>query len=180
MKTIKKNIPVIAGASALLLSSFAFSGTLGTTSSDDVIINLDIPALVQISDMADIDLGVFAGVDITSTPELGCVYSNGGTYSLTITSTNTFNLISPTTSDSIAYTVNMGTENAGGTPAPATPVTHGSAITSLTADTASTTCATNGDNLAIDVTVTAAAAGAPSVSPATDYTDTLTLLVAAE
>ncbi len=159
---------LVASASTVLAAT---DGTTGTTSTGNLIINATINEMIKISNMADIPLGTFAGVDLTG-GNSACVYHNGvDTYSVTATSTNgsgTVFQLSDGTTD-IAYTLDL---NDGTSAHSMDSAVNDNAFTG--ADTASESCGGT-PNLAISVTITAAALAA---TPAGAYTDTLTLLVA--
>ncbi len=173
-KTIKKlAIGGLIAASATGAMA-ATQGTTGFISTGDLFITLTVNDEVKISNLADINLGVFAGVDAVGTSP-ACIYRNtGSAYSLTATGSgagNAFELTDPGATTSVAYTVAY--DDASGFSGMAT----GVALNSTGAAGADNDCATNpgGDNGLVQVTVSAAAGAA---LPALVYTGTLTLVVA--
>lgn len=159
-----------------LLSSAAFAatqGTVGFNSTGTVNINLDVNDEVRISNLTDINLGVFAGVDISGS-SAACVYRNGtGNYQLSASGSGAagaFTLTDgvSTVPYSVAYDDGTGPLGA----------SSGTAITGRTGgDPTSSTCATTGNNGT--VTVTVLATDAAGLSAAT-YAGILTLTVAPE
>ena len=160
-------------AAAATTAHAATDGTTGFTSTGDLLITLTVNNEVKISNLADIDLGVFGGTDVSGTSP-ACVYRNGlpgGAYNITATGSgagNAFELTDGT--DIVDYAVEFddGSGFSG--------LTTGVALGSSGATNADDDCFTAGaDNAAVRVTVTAADA---AVLPASVYTGTLTLLVA--
>ena len=172
---------VLAATSGAVLA--ATQGSIGTavppaqaSSQGDLIINLSIPNIVRISNLDDIDLGTYAGVDVSGNDDV-CVYRNvTGDYSITAASTNTdaagtFKLLhnDGVTDHYIAYSVDW--TDGGGT----TALTEGLQDTSMSgASTTSTTCG-GGTNHNVAVTVLATDADAATATGA--YSDTLVLTV---
>lgn len=184
-------------ATALGLASVgalaATDGTLelgSTGSSGDFDIDLDIPALVLVTGLDDIDLLEFSPGSDSNDSATFCVYSNQATVDVDVLVEpgNTPGagtapvLQSVTTGDEIPYELDLDgsagnlIDNvlaAGSTAANVDDATDGVA-TSLSGTPGSYTCT---ENFTFDVTVTQAAAG--SVTAATDYTDTVTVTVTA-
>lgn len=163
---------VAAGLSGVALA--ATDGVVGPTSTGTVDISLDVNDLVRISNLTDINLGVFSGADAVGT-SAACVYRNGtGNYSLTASGDGTGGAF--TLDDGAGTTVPYSVSYNDGSGA--APATAGALLGGLTgADPASDTCGTTGNNGTIEVTVAAAdAAGLPAAT----YAGTLTLLVAPE
>lgn len=167
---------LVVGGVAVGLSGVALAatdGVVGPTSTGTVDISLDVNDLVRISNLTDINLGVFAGVDAVGTSP-ACVYRNGtGNYNLTASGDGTAGAFTLTDgTNTVPYSVSY--DDGSG----AAPATSGAVLGGLTgADPASDTCGTTGNNGTIEVTVAAAdAAGLPAAT----YAGTLTLLVAPE
>ncbi len=164
----------IGGAILAMTSTTVYAATQGTTgftSTGDLLITVTVSDEVKISNLVDIDLGGFVGVDLTGTSP-ACIYRNTGTtYNLTATGSgpaNAFQLTDGT--DVVAYTVEY--DDGTGFSSMAT----GVALGADNAEVANDDCVTAGsDNGSIQVTVAAAVAAA---LPAATYTGTLTLLVA--
>jgi len=174
---IRKSIIGLAAVALISMSGSAFAatdGTVGSTSTGDLDINLVIPNLIQVSSMSDIDLGSWNGSGAKTGSDTICVYDNsGGNYNATFTgngSGSAFTLSDG--SHTIAYTV---TYSDGGI---ASAVTSGTALTGQTgADQSSFTCATGGLNGTITVEVPQANMEAAA---ANTYSGTLTMVVAPE
>jgi hypothetical protein len=170
-KTLKQ---LALGSAFAALTSGAFAATQGTTgfvSSGTVDITLSVNDEVKISNLTDITLGVFAGVDVSGTSS-ACVYRSGvgGLYNITATGDGAANAF--TLTDGVA-TVAYGVEYDDGSGLSS--LATGVALASTGGESVDDDCVTAGaDNGTIQVTVTAAAA---SVLPASVYLGTLTLLV---
>lgn len=174
---------LVAGVAMMAVGGAAVAanqGPIGTaippanaSSQGDLTINLSIPNIVRITGLTDIDLGTYAGVDVSGSDAL-CVYRNvTGNYSITAESTNTdaggtFKL-KGAGADYIPYSVAW---------------THGGGTVALTenaqsnaptgASTTSTTCG-GGTNHSVAVTVLATDADAATAVGA--YSDVLVLTV---
>lgn len=174
---------LVAGVAMMAVGGASFAanqGPIGTaippanaTSQGDLIINLNIPNIVRITGLTDINLGTYAGVDVSGTDAL-CVYRNvTGDYSITAGSTNTDAVgtfkLKGAGADYIPYSVDW--THSGGTVA----LTEGTQDATATgANTTSTTCG-GGTNHSVAVTVLATDADAATAVGA--YTDTLVLTV---
>ncbi|WP_338578816.1 hypothetical protein [Halomonas salifodinae] len=145
----------------------ASDGAVGPTSSGTLQVQVQIPDLVRITDLADIDLGTYSGdAGNLSGSSPACVRRNGpGDYQLTVTSGNgAFNLLNG--SESLGYSVSWG----GGA------VTYGTPLTGLTPDSDSLgSCSPVADQLTVEVLGSALHQALPG-----SYSDTLTLMVAPE
>ncbi len=158
------------------LSGTAFAatqGAVGFNSTGTLDISLTVNDEVRISNLTDINLGVFGGADAVGTSS-ACVYRNGtGNYQITATgdgAAGAFTLTDGT--NTVAYSVSY--DDGSG----AQGATSGVTLAGLTgADAASNTCAVTGDNATVQVTVAAADA---ATLPAATYAGTLTLVVAPE
>lgn len=156
----------IASSSAIAVTQ----GSLGATSTGDLLISLDINSLVQVSNLGDIALGTYAGTDLTGTDNF-CVYRNGvGNYAITMSGDGGVFELSDGGINTLPYSVDF-------TNGATTALTSTVALTAQTgANTTSTTCA-GVDNVAVAITVANANLAA---APAGNYTGTLTILVAPE
>ncbi|MBT8143709.1 MAG: hypothetical protein KJO55_03350 [Gammaproteobacteria bacterium] len=155
------------------LAVAATQGTVGFTSTGTLNINLAVNDEVRISNLTDINLGVFAGVDAVGT-SAACVYRNGtGNYQITASGDGAASAFTLTDGvNTVPYSVQWD-DGLG-----ASAVTTGVALIGQTgADDASPTCATTGPNGTVTVTVAATDANG---LPAATYAGVLTLLVAPE
>lgn len=141
---------VIAGGVMGLTAAYAVTqGTEGPTSAGDFEVQLEIDNEVKISNLADIDMGVYDGADLTAVQDV-CVYFNqDAPYSVVLDSNDTpgtFEL--EIGGETIPYTVEYadsdGTFEA---------VTAGTPLTGLNTATNTTDddCVTNADNAQIQV-----------------------------
>ena len=178
MNNLSRNVfkTVLIGAATLGLglgASAAVDGTVGFNSTGSVDISLQVNDEVRISNLSDINLGVFGGADAVGSTD-ACVYRNGtGAYRITASGSGAGGAFSLTDGTnlvdySVDYNDGSGDVNMGS----ATPL-----IGRTGADGASATCAVTGNNATVTTTVTATNAAA---LPAGTYTGTLTLLVAPE
>lgn len=110
MKTLAK-AALIASVGLSTGAMAATQGTVGATSQGDLLLQVTIPALIRITDLADINLGTYNGdgVDRTGTSP-ACVRRNSaGNYGIVATSANTsFVLDGPASVTTIPYTVSWG------------------------------------------------------------------------
>ncbi len=172
LSKIAKGLALGGFAAAMASSAMAATqGTAGFTSTGSVIISIDVNDEVQISNLTDINLGAFAGVDLTGSSP-ACIYRNGPATTYQITGTgsgaaNAFTLTDGT--NTVPYTVNYTDDSV------TSAMTTGTALLGQDGADDDTGCANTGDNGTIAVTVTAANAAA---LPASTYTGTLTLVVA--
>lgn len=169
------------------LSSLATNdGSLASGSSTgDLDITVEIPDLVQISGLNNIDLGTFSGSDLSGEDQV-CVYRNGsGDYEITFTAGSnngaadaaagvTAYELESSAGDTIAYTVDFEDSVAGAYTD--TDVGIGSALTGQSGDDADATCG-SGSNAKVRVNV---AATEMESSPAGDYVGTLYMTVSPE
>lgn len=174
MKNLKLALvaSTVLAASASGVALAATDGTLGLTSEGESLITLIKQNAVQITDVADLNLGTFATAtaDVVGSDNV-CVFSSTGGYNVEIDGSvaGTFELDSA--GDKLAYSVTWAA-NGGAAAA----VTAGTPITGLTGDSTSLNCG-GGTNATFEVTVAQAAFNA--ADPGT-YTDTLTLTVRPE
>ena len=178
MSSPRSPIAFIAAAVGLALvavagASFAASdGQLDGTSTGTVDIDLEIPELVQISNLDDIDLGAFDGGAVSGTDDV-CVWSTTRSYSLTATGGDGgFVLTGAATATSLPYAVQWA--SAGGATSGAT-LTAGASLPGLDTSATSPTCQ-GGAALNASVIVSVSD-GDMAAAVADTYTGTLTLLV---
>ncbi len=163
----------VASAALGVSALAATDGAVGFNSTGTIDITLTVNDEVRISNLTDINLGVFAGADANGS-SAACVYRNGtGAYQITATGDGAggaFTLTDGT--NSVAYSIDFD-DGTG-----ALPMTSGLPVIGRTgADPASSTCATTGNNAVVSATVAAVDA---ATLPAGTYAGTLTLLVAPE
>lgn len=168
---------VLATVIAGLFSSAAMAatdGSLGSTSTGNIAIDLEILDSVEISALNDIDFGQYGGTDTgaLNAGDAFCVYRNGGDgYTITPTSNNgKFSLVGDTGADEIDYTVKLAGAATGADSAAA--VTYNSASATFTGSDARDCGAAN--NASVDISITEAELRAASTDT---YADTLILLV---
>lgn len=172
-RLVKTSLFALGLSSAAVFA--ATQGSLGTTSTGDLIINLDIDSLVRVNNLNDIDLGTFSGGagDLSGADNF-CIYRNGaGNFNITMTGSgagSAFTLTDGT--NTLPYSVEFtnSTPNA---------MTAGTLLAAQSgAFTANDTCDSGAsDNVSVSVTV---ANGALASVPAGSYTGTLTMVVAPE
>lgn len=151
----------------------ASDGTAGATSSGTSDVSLTINDRVQITSMADIALGAYGGSGALTGQSDYCVFRNGGdNYKLNLTSTGgVFQVVSGTTSDSIAFTVQVDDDtdaSAGGET-----LSYGSDSSVAMVASSSLTCG-SADNASIYVSFAEADMIA---APPASYLATITLTV---
>ena len=174
MNSLKTLISTAVIGSAMFAGAAlaATDGTMGATSSGTSDISLTVNDRVQITSVADIDLGAYGGSGGMSGLSAFCVYRNGGNdYTLTLTAdTGDFELSSATTGDSIAFAarVDDDTDASDGLAA-----AYGVASGALTGS-ASINCG-GADNASLHVSF--AESDLQAVSSANDYQATVTILV---
>lgn len=175
MKTLNKVINGLAFAGVLFAGQAmaASDGTLGATSTGTSLVSLTVNDRVQISSVADIALGAYAGTGTMSGQSTYCVHRNGGDdYTLTLTTNEAaYQVASASTGDTIAFTVLVDDDNdasAGGAA-----LAYNTASGNLVGHVAAA-CG-GADNAAIQVSFTEA--NLQAVSSANDYQATVTMLV---
>ncbi|MFK8017028.1 MAG: hypothetical protein AB8G17_16515 [Gammaproteobacteria bacterium] len=178
MNTFSRNVfqTVLIGAATLGLglgASAAVDGSVGFNSTGSVDISLTVNDEVRISNLTDINLGVFGGADAIGSSD-ACVYRNGtGAYRITASGSGAGGAFSLTDgTNSVGYAVEFDDGTGAVAMGASTPM-----IGRTGADATSATCATTGNNATVTTTVTATDAAS---LPAGTYTGTLTLLVAPE
>jgi len=170
---------VLIGAFAVLAPAAmaADQGAIDATSEGNLEVTLELPELVRISDLQDIDLGTFAGAALDGTDDV-CVWSTTRAYSITATGDGgggAFTLTGNTGGDFLAYTVEWA-ESAGQTSG--TALTSGTSLDNRTTTATSTDCNGGNDNNA--TVIVAVAEDDLAAVTADSYSGTLTLLVAPE
>ena len=182
MKNIFKTTLLVSGMIASSSLMAATPGTLGTTSTGTLDIEVDVEDLVMISGLSDIAIAF----DNTGTGDLtgsstACIYRNGaGTYSVNATGDGgvggtDFSIQNATPVPTVVpYTVEWDDDVAGSN---YSAVALGTALTGQSgANTTDTACGT-GANAIVQVTVPRASLAA---APAGTYNGTLTLEIAPE
>ena len=168
---------LVAGGVAVIIAANSFAandGVVGPTSEGDLNIALTILDEVRISGLSDIDLGSFAGADLSGS-STACVFRSGtGNYEITATGDgngDSFELTDGT--NDVVYSVTYDDGNG------AEDMTSGTVLPGQTGgDPASDICDnTGGSNGTIAVSV---AADDMAVLPAGAYAGILTLTVAPE
>lgn len=108
MNNFKK---IVTGIALALASSATLAGTLGDDSSDTTTVTLEVTDKVQITSISDIPLGAYNGTDANLDGGTSyCVFRNGADdYRLKLTTDQAggFEVKSPTTLDTIDFTVKV-------------------------------------------------------------------------
>jgi hypothetical protein len=173
MKTRNK---VLATVIAGLISTGTFAatdGSMGSTSSGQVKLDLQVLDSVEISALNDIDFGQYGGTDTgnINAGDAYCVYRNGGDgYTITPTSANGKFALQGTLGDEINYTVKLAGAATGASAA--TAVSYNTASGTFSGSAARDCGAT--DNASVDVSIDEADIRTASTDT---YADTLILLV---
>ena len=174
-----RTVALSAAAAAMLVPAIATAATdgrLGTTSSTgEVAISARVLALVQLSDLDDIDLGDFSGSDLQAADEL-CVYSNAGQYRVTATGNGgnggkEFALAGKNLKQDLPYAI---TWSHGGA---ATRLTSGTTVTVKTSAVTGADCTFGGGKNNAGIQVDISAADAQNASQDT-YAGVLNITVA--
>ena len=167
---------VLATVIAGLFSTAAFAatdGSMGSTSTGQIQIDLEVLDSVEISSLDDINFGQYGGTDTgnLNAGDAYCVYRNGGDgYTITPTSANgKFSLVG-VLGDEIDYTVKLAGAATGA--AAASAVSYNAASATFTGSSARD-CG-SADNSSVDVSISEAEIRAASTDT---YSDTLILLV---
>jgi len=167
---------ILATVIAGLASSAAFAatdGSMGSTSSGQVNLNLEVLDSVEISSLNDIDFGQYGGTDTgnINAGDAFCVYRNGGDgYTITPTSNNGKFALAGLLGDEINYTVKLAGAATGASSA--TAVSYNAASATFTGS-AQRDCG-SADNASVDVSINESDIRAASTDT---YSDTLVLLV---
>ena len=176
---LKGAVAALATVAAATTAPAATQGSLGSTSTGSVSLSASIPSRVRISGLSDV---AFTSVDPSldaANAQNVCVWSNTGTrgYRLTATGSgaaNAFTLANAALT--VPYTVEWSATSGqtGGTA-----LSAGSALTGLTSTATNANCA-SGPAASASLIVKIGAADLQGMSASTNYTGTLTLLVAPE
>jgi len=169
----------LMGVAAHAPAVAATQGTLGSTSTGSISIGASVPNRVQISGLTDVS---FANQDPTvaaSNAQNVCVYSNTSTKGYNVTATGS-GASSAFTLSNGAATVPYSVEWAGSSgQSSGTALTSGSALTGLTSTATNPTCSA-GPSSTASLVVKITTASLQGMQAATNYTGTLTLVVAPE
>ena len=173
MKT-RNNILATVIAGLLSTSALASTdGSLGSTSTGQVDLDLEVLDSVEITALNDIDFGTYGGTDTgdVNAGDAFCVFVNGGDdYNITPTSNNgKFSLVG-TLGDEIDYTVKLVGAATGASSASA--VSYNAASATFSGSNARD-CG-SADNASVDISITEAEIRTASTDT---YSDTLVLLV---
>jgi len=158
----------------------ATQGSLGTNSTGTLDITVDINDLVRVSNLDDLDLGIFNGgsSDLSATDTF-CVYRNGaGTFDIVMSgngSSSAFTLTDGT--NTIPYSVDFTNIPAATTTSMTTNILVSG---QQNANTSSTTCSGAGDSDNVSVTVTVANNDLAAAPAGINYAGTLTIVVSPE
>jgi len=169
-----KNFKLAVLASALVASGSVMAaqdGTLGLSSEGESLVTIIKENAVQITNVADLDLGTHAtlAADQSANDDV-CVFNSTAAYKITVSSANGAFVLKDGAEEipyAVAWAANGGA---------AVPLAHGAALGGLAGDQASLDC-NAGTNANFSATV--ASADFNAAAPGT-YTDTLTLLVEPE
>jgi hypothetical protein len=176
---LKAAVVAVAAAATATPVSAATQGSLGSTSTGSVSISASIPSRVRISGLSDV---AFTNVDPSldaANAQNVCVWSNTSTKGYQITASgsgagNAFTLANAALV--VPYMVEWsGTSGQTG----GTGLAPGSTLTGLTSTATNASCA-SGPSTSASLIVKIAAADLQGMNAATNYTGTLTLLVAPE
>ena len=168
-------------AAALLQgpASAATQGTLGSTSTGSISIGASIPTRVRISGLTDVSFANQDPAIPASSAQNVCVWSNTATKGYNVTATgsgagNAFTLASGalTVPYSVEWSASSGQSSG-------TALAAGTALTSLTSTATNSVCA-SGPSSSASLIVKIATADLQTMQAATNYTGTLTLVVAPE
>ncbi|MAM71169.1 MAG: hypothetical protein CMP91_08515 [Gammaproteobacteria bacterium] len=161
----------LIGSSAALAST---DGSLGSTSTGQIDLDLEVLDSVEINELDDIDFGQYGGGDSgdINDGDAYCVYVNGGgDYNITPTSSNgEFKLVGDSSADEIAYTVKFAGAATGASSESA--VAYNSPSATFQGSSARDCGAAN--NASVDVSIAESEIRAASTDT---YADTLILLV---
>jgi hypothetical protein len=169
-------LAVAVAAAPLPAALGAEQGQISDTQSTGTVdLSLEVPPLVQISELDDIDLGIFGGAAMAGTDDV-CVWSTTRGYTLTASGDGGgFNLTGDVTNTSLAYSVEWA-ETGGATSG--TSLAAGTGLAGLTTSATSPDCnAGTNPTASVIVEVSDTDLGA---APTDTYTGTLTLVVAPE
>lgn len=155
----------------------ATQGSLGATSTGSITIGASVPNRVEISGLTDVSFANQDPAIAAANAQNVCVWSNTGTkgYSITATGSGT---ASAFTLANGALSVPYSVEWAGSSgQASGTALTSGTALAGLTSTAANPTCS-SGPSSTASLIVKISTANLQTMQAATNYTGTLTLVVA--
>ena len=157
----------------------ATQGSLGTTSTGSVSIGASVPSRVQLSGLSDISFANQDPATNASSAQNVCVWSNTGTKGYNVTASgsgasNAFTLSGG--AQTVAYTVEWAGSSGQSS---GTALASGSALTGLTSAATNATCA-SGATSSASLIVKIPSSNLQGMQAATNYTGTLTLVVAPE
>jgi hypothetical protein len=160
-------------------ASAATQGSFGATSTGSVTINASVPNKIQLTGLTDVSfLNQDPTVAAASTQNV-CVWSNTSTKGYNVTATGS-GAGSAFTLANAALTVPYSVEWAGTSgQSSGTALTSGSALTGLTSVATNATCSAGASSSA-SLIVKISSANLQTMQAATNYTGTLTLVVAPE
>ena len=168
------NIAIGIALSSAVFASQAMTagdGTMGSTSTGQSDVTLEIVDQVKITGLDNIELGSFDGVNDLNGRTAFCVYRNGGkdyTMTISVESKSTLEVASSTTGETIRFTAKVDNDN---------DASNGTAIEYGTRTTYSGSSAfdcNNTDNASLAVNFAAADL---STAGADDYTATVVILM---
>ena len=169
---LKKQSGILALSIALAAASGSVSavtqGTVGGDSTGNVNVQVVVPSLIRITDLADIDLGSYTGdgLDMTGASP-ACVRRNSaGNYGIVATSTNGSFALSGAVAGTVPYSVSWG----------GSALTYNTSLGAQVADSGTLGACTP---VAGKLSVTVTGASLDAAEPDT-YTDTLILTVTPE
>lgn len=169
----------LAGLAAHGTASAATQGTLGSTSTGSISIAASVPNRVQITGLTDV---AFTNQDpsvAAANAQNVCVYSNTSTKGYNVTATGSGTGSAFTLSNGAA-TVPYSVEWAGSSgQSSGTALASGTALTGLTSTATNPTCSA-GPSSTASLVVRITSANLQGMQAATNYTGTLTLVVAPE
>lgn len=176
---LKAAIVAVATAATATPATAATQGSLGSTSTGSVSISASIPSRVRISGLSDV---AFTNVDPSldaANAQNVCVWSNTSTKGYQITATGS-GAASAFTLANAALTVPYTVEWSGSSgQTGGTALAAGSTLTGLTSTATNSNCA-SGPSASASLIVKIASNDLQGMNAATNYTGTLTLLVAPE
>jgi hypothetical protein len=171
-----------ACTAAMLMHGTAFAatqGSLGSTSTGSISIGASVPNRVQLSGLSDVSFANQDPATAASNAQNVCVWSNTSTKGYNVTATGS-GAGSAFTLANAALTVPYSVEWAGTSgQSSGTALTSGSALTGLTSVATNATCSA-GANSSASLIVKISSANLQTMQAATNYTGTLTLVVAPE
>lgn len=162
-------------ASTIATSTFAATqGGVGDTSTGTATISSSVNGKVRITNLNDIDLGTWDGVNAQTGSDDVCVWSTTRSYEIVATGTGNNGAFAIQGSDDneLAYSVTWSNDGI----AQGAALTAGQTLSNQDTNARSAVCAANGDKLA-ELTVTIASAELQANAIADNYSGVLTLTV---